>query len=147
MASFNRVILLGNVTRDIDLKHTQSGTAVAQIGLAVNDKRKNAQGEWIEETTFVDITAWGRTAEIASEYLSKGSQVLFEGRLKLDQWEKDGQKHSKLHIVAESMQLLGNKNDGPRRTNTESQEPRRQQNSNRPQPQQQPQQYDESIPF
>lgn len=147
MASFNRVILLGNVTRDIDLKHTQGGTAVAQIGLAVNDKRKNAQGEWIEETTFVDITAWGRTAEVASEYLSKGAPVLFEGRLKLDQWEKDGQKHSKLHIVAESMQLLGSRGgDGPRRTNTESQAPQRQQN-NRQETRPQQQQQEEDIPF
>ena len=70
--------------------------AVADIGLAVNDRRKNQNGEWIEETTFVDVTLWGRTAEVAGEYLSKGSPLLIEGRLKYDTWEKDGQKRSKL---------------------------------------------------
>lgn len=113
MASFNRVILVGNLTRDIELKYLQSGTAVAEIGLAVNERRKNAQtGEWIEEPVFVDVTLWGRTAEIAGEYLGKGSSVLIEGRLKLDQWEKDGQKRSKLRVVCESMQMLGAKTGG-----------------------------------
>ena len=112
MASFNRVILVGNLTRDVDLKYLQSGSAVTEIGLAVNDRRKNQQGEWVEEPVFVDITLWGRTAEIASEYLSKGSSVLIEGRLKLDQWEKDGQKRSKLRVVGEVMQMLGSKGGG-----------------------------------
>ena len=84
MASFNRVILMGNLTRDPELRYLPSGMAVTDIGLAVNDRRKNANGEWIEETTFVDVTLWGRTAEVASEYLSKGSPVFIEGRLKLD---------------------------------------------------------------
>ena len=112
MASFNRVILLGNITRDIDLKHLQSGMSVAEIGLAVNDRRKNQQGEWIEEVTFVDITLWGRTAEIASEYCNKGSSVMIEGRLKLDTWEKDGKKNSKLRVVGEKLVLLGGKGGG-----------------------------------
>src|SRR5436305_6797015 len=112
MASFNRVILLGNVTRDIEVKYLQSGMAVAEIGLAVNDRRKNQAGEWVEETTFVDITLWGRTAEVAGEYLSKGSPVLIEGRLKLDQWETDGQKRSKLKVVGERMQMLGSRGVG-----------------------------------
>src|SRR5262245_31249784 len=108
MASFNRVILMGNVTRDIEVKYLQSGTAVTEMGLAVNDRRKNQQtGEWIDEVTFVDVTLWGRTAEIAGEYLSKGSPVLIEGRLKLHTWEKDGQKHSKIRVVCENMRLLG----------------------------------------
>lgn len=106
MASFNKVILVGNLTRDVEVKFTQGGTAVAEVGLAVNDKRKDAKGEWIEETTFVDVTFWGRTAEIAGEYLGKGSSVLIEGRLKLDSWEKDGQKRSKLRVVAEGMKML-----------------------------------------
>jgi single-strand DNA-binding protein len=107
MASFNRVILLGNLTRDIELRYTPSQMAVADIGLAVNDRRKNQQGEWMEETTFVDITLWGRTAEVASEYLKKGSPVLIEGRLKYDTWTgNDGQKKSKLRVVGEKMQLL-----------------------------------------
>ncbi len=112
MASFNRVILLGNVTRDPELKYISTGTAVTEIGLAVNDRRKGPNGDWIEETTFVDVTLWGRTAEIASEYLSKGAPVLIEGRLKLDTWEKDGKKNSKLRVVGERMQLLGSKGGG-----------------------------------
>ena len=106
MASFNRVILLGNLTRDVELKHLPSGMAVAEFGLAVNDRRKDQSGNWIEEATFVDITLWGRTAEVASEYLMKGSMVLIEGRLKYDQWEKDGQKRSKLRVVGEKMQMM-----------------------------------------
>jgi single-strand DNA-binding protein len=106
MASFNRVILLGNVTRDFEVKYLQSGTAVTEIGLAVNEKYKNQNGEWVEDVTFVDVTLWGRTAEIAGEYLSKGSPVLIEGRLKLHQWEKDGQKHSKLRVNCDRLQLL-----------------------------------------
>jgi single-strand DNA-binding protein len=113
MASYNRVILIGNLTRDPEVRYLQSGTAVADIGLAVNDRRKNANGEWIEETTFVDVVLWSRTAEVASEYLSKGSPVLIEGRLKLDRWEsKDGQKQSKLRVVCERMQMLGAKGEG-----------------------------------
>ncbi|NDC53043.1 MAG: single-stranded DNA-binding protein [Planctomycetia bacterium] len=117
MASFNRVILLGNVTRDPELRYISSGTAVTDIGLAVNDRRKTASGEWVEETTFVDVTLWGRTAEIAGEYVTKGSPLLIEGRLKLDTWEKDGKKNSKLRVVGEKMQLLGSRSgggDGPR---------------------------------
>lgn len=112
MASFNRVILVGNLTRDIELKYTQGGTAVTEIGLAVNDRRKDQSGEWIEETTFVDVTLWGRTAEVASEYLSKGSPLLIEGRLKYDTWETDGQKRSKLRVVGERMQMLGGRSGG-----------------------------------
>jgi single-strand DNA-binding protein len=112
MASFNRVILLGNITRDFEVKYLQSGMAVTELGLAVNDRRKNQQGEWVEETTFVDVTLWGRTAEVAGEYLSKGSPVLIEGRLKLDQWETDGQKRSKLRVVGERMQMVGSKGGG-----------------------------------
>lgn len=111
MASFNRVILVGNLTRDVELKYTAGNTAVTEIGLAVNDRVKK-NNEWVDETTFVDITLWGRTAEVASEYLSKGSSVLIEGRLKLDTWEKDGQKRSKLHVIGERMQMLGARGGG-----------------------------------
>lgn len=113
MASFNRVVLVGNLTRDPELRYIPSGAAVAEIGLAINDRRKGPNGDWIEETTFVDVTLWSRTAEIASEYLSKGSSVLIEGRLKLDTWEKDGKKNSKLRVVGEKMQMLGGKGGGP----------------------------------
>jgi single-strand DNA-binding protein len=112
MASFNRVILVGNLTRDIELKYTPGGTAVTDLGLAVNDRRKTASGEWVDETTFVDVTLWGRTAEVASEYLGKGSPILVEGRLKLDTWETDGQKRSKLRVVCDRMQMLGGTGGG-----------------------------------
>lgn len=111
MSSFNRVILMGNLTRDVELKYTQSQTAVTEIGLAVNEKRKSGE-KWIEEVTFVDVTLWGRTAEVAGEYLSKGSPVLIEGRLKLDSWEKDGKKQYKLKVVGETLRMLGGKQDG-----------------------------------
>jgi single-strand DNA-binding protein len=106
MASFNRVILVGNITRDPELRYIPSGTAVSDIGLAVNDRVKKGD-QWVDEATFVDVTLWGRTAEIANEYLSKGSPVLIEGRLKLERWEKDGQKHSKLKVIGERLQMLG----------------------------------------
>src|SRR3954463_4777476 len=106
MASFNRVVLVGNLTRDPELRYIPSGTAVSDIGLAVNDRVKRGD-QWVDEVTFVDITLWGRTAEIANEYLSKGAPVLIEGRLKQDRWEKDGQKHSKLKVTCDRMQMLG----------------------------------------
>ena len=111
MASYNRVVLLGNLTRDPELRYIPSGTAVSDIGLAVNDRVKK-NNEWVDETTFVDITLWGRTAEVANEYLSKGSSVLIEGRLKLESWEKDGQKRSKLKVVADKMQMVGGRGGG-----------------------------------
>ena len=125
MASFNRVILLGNLTRDPELRYLPSGMAVTDIGLAVNDRRKGQNGEWVEETTFVDVTLWGRTAEVASEYTSKGSPILIEGRLKLDSWETpDGQKRSKLKVVGERLQLLGTKGQGGGQGGDEGARPR-----------------------
>ena len=112
MASFNRVILMGNLTRDVEVRYLQSGMAVADVGLAINERRKSQTGEWIEETVFVDVTMWGRTAEVAGEYLSKGSPVLIEGRLKFDTWEKDGQKRSKLSVTCDRMQMVGSKGGG-----------------------------------
>ncbi len=114
MASFNRVILVGNLTRDPEVRYTPSGTAVSDIGLAVNrtwfDKNTNSKRE---EVTFVDVTLWGRQAEVAGEYLSKGRPVLIEGRLQMDQWEdrETGQKRSKLKVVGESMTMLGGRQD------------------------------------
>ena len=111
MASYNRVVLLGNLTRDIELRYIGNGTAVTDIGLAVNDRVKR-NDQWVDETTFVDITLWGRTAEVANEYLSKGSSILIEGRLKMESWEKDGQKRTKLKVVGERMQMVGGKGGG-----------------------------------
>lgn len=115
MSSFNKVILVGNLTRDPQVRYTPSGTAVAEIGLAVNrywfDKQTNSKKE---ETTFVDVTLWGREAEVGGEYLAKGRPVLIEGRLHLDTWDdkQTGQKRSKLKVVCEHMQLLGSRGDG-----------------------------------
>ncbi|MDC0935382.1 single-stranded DNA-binding protein [Pirellulales bacterium] len=106
MATFNRVILLGNLTRDPELRFTAGRKAVSDVGLAVNDRIKK-DGAWVEETTFVDVTLWGRMAEVANEFLTKGSPVLIEGRLKYETWEKDGQKRSKLKVVCDRMQMLG----------------------------------------
>jgi len=112
MASFNRVVLMGNIIRDVQIKYTPAGLAVTEIGLAMNDRRKNASGEWVDEAVFVDVTLFGRTAEVAGEYLSKGSPLFVEGRLKLDTWEKDGEKRSKLRVVGEKIQLLGGRGSG-----------------------------------
>jgi single-strand DNA-binding protein len=115
MASFNKVILVGNLTRDPQVKRTPAGQAVTELGLAVNrtwwDKQSNQRKE---ETTFVDVTLWGRDAEVAGEYLSKGRPVLIEGRLQLDSWEdkQTGQKRSKLRVVCERMQMLGGRGEG-----------------------------------
>jgi single-strand DNA-binding protein len=126
MASFNRVVLMGNLTRDPELRYIPSGMAVSDIGLAINDRVKRNE-QWVEETTFVDITLWGRTAEVANEYLSKGSSVLIEGRLKLDTWEKDGQKRSKLKVVGEKMQMVGGRpgssGGGPSQSHSQEQTP------------------------
>jgi len=114
MASFNKVILVGNLTRDPQVRYTPGGSAVAEVGLAVNrswfDKNSNSRKE---ETTFVDVTLWGRTAEVASEYLTKGRSVLIEGRLHLDQWDdkESGQKRSKLKVVGENMTMLGGRGE------------------------------------
>ncbi len=109
MASFNRVVLVGNITRDVELRRTPQGTAVTDVGLAVNERVKRNE-EWIDEVNFFDITLWGRTAEVASEYLAKGSSVLIEGRLKYETWsQEDGTKRSKVKIVGEKMQMLGGK--------------------------------------
>jgi len=109
MASLNKVFLAGNLTRDPELRYTPGGTAVAQFGMAVNRKFKNREGKMQEEATFVDIEVWGRQAETTSEYLSKGSPALIEGRLKLDTWEskQTGEKRSKLRVVGERVQFLG----------------------------------------
>lgn len=118
MASFNRVILVGNLTRDPQVKYTPSGMAVTEIGMAVGRVWNDRQtGQKREETTFVDVTLWGRQAEIAGEYLVKGRPVLIEGRLQLDTWEdkQTQQKRSKLRVVGETMQLLGGKGDGAAR--------------------------------
>ncbi|PYJ07113.1 MAG: single-stranded DNA-binding protein [Verrucomicrobia bacterium] len=114
MASFNKVILLGNLTRDPEVRYTPKGTAVTELGMAVNRVYTAENGEKREETTFVDVTLWGRTAEIAGEYLKKGRPVFIEGRLQLDTWDdkQTGQKRSKLKVVGEGLQLIGSRPGG-----------------------------------
>ena len=116
MPSYNRVILIGHVTRDPELRNIASGTAVTELGLAGNDRHKQG-GQWVDETTFIDVTLWGKQAEFAAAYFAKGVPVHIEGRLKLGTWEQEGQKRSKLKVVGERVQMLGAKakpsNDGP----------------------------------
>jgi single-strand DNA-binding protein len=110
MATYNKVLIMGNLTRDPELKQTPSSQPVAQIGIAMNRKFKDREGNMREETTFVDCEAWGRTAEVMAQYLSKGKPVFVEGRLKLDQWQdKDGGNRSKLKVVIESFQFIDSK--------------------------------------
>lgn len=106
MSSFNRVVLMGHLTRDVEVKYLQSGTAVANITLAVNERVKRGE-QWVEECSFIDCTLWARKAEAAAEYLSKGSQLLVEGKLRQETWEKDGQKHSRLKVNVDDMQFTG----------------------------------------
>jgi single-strand DNA-binding protein len=108
MASFNKVILAGNLTRDPELRYTSKGTAIARLGIACNRKWKSETGEMKEEVTFVDVDAFGKQAETIGQYLKKGRPILIEGRLRLDQWEdkQSGQKKSKLGVVLESFQFL-----------------------------------------
>lgn len=114
MASYNKVLLLGNLTRDPEVRYTPKGTAVTDLGIAVNRQYTLDTGEKREEVTFVDVTFWGRTAEVAGEYLKKGRPVFIEGRLQLDTWDdkQTGQKRSKLKVMGEAMQMLGSRQGG-----------------------------------
>jgi single-strand DNA-binding protein len=113
MASLNKVMLIGNVTRDPELKYTPKGSAVTDLGLAVN-RAYTQDGEKREEVTYVDVELWGRLAEIAGEYAKKGRPVFIEGRLRIDSWEdkQSGQKRTRLKVVGENMQLLGGRSGG-----------------------------------
>ena len=107
---YNKVLLMGRLTRDVELRHTSGNNAVANIGLATGRRYKTASGEQREETTFVDCEAWGRTAETMAQYLEKGRPVFIEGRLKLDQWQdQQGQNRSKLKVVVDSFQFIDSK--------------------------------------
>ncbi len=114
MASYNKVMIIGNLTRDPEIKYTPKGTAIADIGLAVNRNYTTDSGEKREEVTFIDVTLWGRVAEIVGEYCKKGRPLFVEGRLQLDTWDDKatGQKRSKLKVVGENIQLLGSREGG-----------------------------------
>jgi single-strand DNA-binding protein len=109
MPSLNKVMIIGNLTRDPEIKYTPKGTAIADIGLAVNRNYTTESGEKREEVTFIDVTLWGRTAEIVGEYCKKGVPLFVEGRLQLDSWDdkQTGQKRSKLKVIGDNIQLLG----------------------------------------
>ena len=109
MASFNKVILMGNLTRDPEIRYTPSGTAIAKLGLAVNRVWRDTEGQQKEETTFVDVDAFGKQAETLGQYMQKGRPILIEGRLKLDQWEdkNTGQNRSRLGVVLERFTFIG----------------------------------------
>ena len=110
MPDYNKVLLMGRLTRDIELKYTPSNMAVGKVGLAVNHRFKTKEGEAKEETTFVECDVWGRTAEVMNQYLSKGRPVFIEGRLKLDQWQdKEGGNRSMLKVVIENFQFIDSK--------------------------------------
>jgi len=136
---YNKVILVGNLTRDVELRYTPSGTAIGKVGIATNRRFKSATGEQRDETMFIDLTFFGRTAEIANQYLRKGSKVLVEGRLILEQWvAQDGTKRSRHSVTVETMQMLDTKSDSMQQNsgygNSYNQPPMQQ-----PQMQQQPQ--------
>jgi single-strand DNA-binding protein len=107
MANLNKVLLIGRLTRDPELRYTQGGTAVSEVGMAVNREWKNDAGEKKKDTCFVDVVLWGRRAEVVCQYLRKGSPLFVEGRLDFDQWQSpDGQKRSRLRVVADNFQFL-----------------------------------------
>jgi len=113
MANLNKVFLIGNLTRDPEVRYTPSGTAIASFGIAVNRNWKDQSGEKKEEVCFVDINMFGRRAEVINEYFSKGNPIFIEGRLRFEQWEtKDGQKRNTLRVVAENFQFLGKTRKG-----------------------------------
>jgi single-strand DNA-binding protein len=156
MANLNRVLLIGNLTRDPELRYTPKGTAVTEIGLAVNRIYSGEDGEKKEETTFVDVTLWARQAEIAGQYLKKGRPVFIEGRLQLDTWDdkQTGQKRSRLRVVAENLQLLGSRQDseGSSSFSSSSPAPRRGPSAPAPPPKPEPRDPDldaepDDIPF
>ena len=153
MANLNRVLLIGNLTRDPEIRYTPKGTAVADVGLAVNRVLNTEEGERREEVTYVDVVLWARLAEIADQYLKKGRPVFIEGRLQLDSWDdkQTGQKRSRLRVVAENMQLLGSRSESEAAASTTT--PRRSPGAAAPAPRpQQPKDPDldaepDDIPF
>ena len=117
---YNKVILVGNLTRDVEIRYTQSGSALAKVGIATNRRFKSATGEMKDETMFIDLTFFGRTAEVANQYLRRGSKVLVEGRLILEQWvAQDGTKRSRHSVTVENMQMLDTKSEASQNQSNE----------------------------
>jgi len=107
MTSFNKTILMGRITRDVELKSIRSGTSLIELGIAVNERCKTQNGEWGETVHFFNVTYWGKRAEVISQYLSKGDMILVEGRLKQSRWESDGQSHSRITVRGEEFSFVG----------------------------------------
>jgi single-strand DNA-binding protein len=138
---FNKVILVGNLTRDIELRYSQSGTGIAKTAIATS-RKFTSNGEKKEEVCFVDITFFGRSAEVANQYLRKGSKILVEGRLNFEQWvDQNGQKRSKHSVIVETMQMLDSKGDNQGGQSNYQAPQQQQQQSYNPPPQQQQQSY------
>jgi single-strand DNA-binding protein len=154
MANLNRILLIGRITRDIELRYTPRGTATTDLGLAINRTSVDDQGNKREETVFVDVTLWGKTAEVAQQYLGKGRRVFIEGRLQLDTWDdkQTGQKRSKLKVVGEHLEFLGDRptqGQGEASAGSKPADNKRQASAPRPQPARDPDLDDEpdDIPF
>lgn len=109
--SINVVVISGNLTRDPELRHTNGGTAILSLGVAVNDRMKDRDGSWVDRPNFVDVTVFGARAEALSRYLSKGTKVALSGKLRYSSWERDGQKRSKLEVIAEEIEFLSRDGD------------------------------------
>lgn len=107
----NKVMIIGNLTRDVDLRYLSTGAAVGEFGIAINDSYKSKDGEKKDSTTYVNVSTWGNTAENCAKYIGKGSKVFIEGRLKFDEWEKDGKKYSKLSVTANNVQFLNKRGE------------------------------------
>lgn len=110
--SINRVNISGNLTRDPEMRHTASGMQVLSFGMAVNDRAKDANGEWVDRPNFIDCTMFGARAEAVSRYISKGSKVAIEGKLRWSQWEKDGQKRTKIEVIVDEIEFMSRRDDG-----------------------------------
>jgi len=149
MASFNKVILLGNLTRDPEVRYTPKGSAVCDLGVAVNRQYTLDSGEKREEVTFVDVVLWSRLAEIAGEYLKKGRPVFIEGRLQMDTWDdkQTGQKRSKLRVIGETMQLLGGRPPATAGESGEEDRPARSAKPTAPPPKPSAEPDEDEIPF
>jgi single-strand DNA-binding protein len=154
MASYNKVLLMGNLTRDPEVRYTPKGTAVATIGVAVNRVWMTETGEKKEEVTFVDVDVWGRQAETIGQYLTKGRPIFIEGRLRLDQWDdkESGQKRSKLRVVCERFQFLGAPKGGAGSSQFSDEPPGKAQRPGRaapapPEEEPPPAEADDNIPF
>src|SRR3954469_7183646 len=149
MPSFNKVILAGNLTRDPELRYTPKGTAVAKIGLAINRQWKDESGQQKEEVTFVDVDAFGRQAEVISQYLKKGRPILVEGRLRLDTWDdkQTNQKRSRLGVVLESFQFMDSRPEGSAQGNGGQRPPRAVAPPPEPGPEAEPPAVEDDVPF